>query len=360
MSIYFLLIHEVSHIIKTQKLIDLVNKNIRMNHYFNKVVDNLKRMYNENDLNEEIYAEICAKIFRNKEFIMSLSAKNTLQSRNLIKKIYKSLKKIFNSITKEGRYENFVQDLEAKWRESYITQNNNLDGTRYHVSQNSLSDINSLLNGNYDTSQDIRLRDYTPKELVNMGIKNLPMLMNSSHVLDNILTEQEAKDRGIYKPGTNYHKLGIKNYLEIINAMDSPAAIYQWISKPEMKYGVNDYVVLTNKKIDGKDSIVPIYIETKGNYNYARLDTNKIKSVYNEIGLESKFEQNVKNGNMIKVYDNKKTNIATTINNAATGNSFITNNIPQSNTNVKLSTSSTKYFIQKSENDTKELESSSF
>ena len=125
---------------------------------------------------------------------------------------------------------------------------------------------------------------------------------------------------------------------------------------PGMKYGAKDYIVLTNKKVDGKDSIVPIYIETKGNYNYARLDTNKIKSVYNEKGLENKFEQNVEKDNMIKVYDNKKTNIATTVNNAATGNSFNTDNIPQSNTNVKSDISSTRYSMQENENNTQKTE----
>lgn len=354
----FLLCHEITHGIETDNMKQLVLDYASKNSEFNQALKSLKQNYGVDDVTSEVVSDISGQLFGNQEFINSLSMKNTNESKSIIKTIYESIKHLLNSLTDAGRYRNFLQDLESKWREAYRTQSNNLDEKQYHVSQNALSDINSLLNGTYDTSQNIKLRDYTPKELVNAGIKDLPMLMNSSHVLDNILTEEEAKNRGIFKSGTTYHKLGVKNYLEIIDSMDNPVAIYQWIQKPGMKYGNNDFVVLTNKNIDGKDSIVPVYIETKGNYNYARLDTNKIKSVYNDLGLENKLEQNVKNGNMNKIYDNKKTNIATTVNIAATGNSFDMDNISQNNNNVNNDISSTSYSMQEIENDTQELDDS--
>lgn len=64
---------------------------------------------------------------------------------------------------------------------------------KYNISKNAFIDIVNLLNNNYDTSQDIKLRDTTPDILVKCGINNYPMLMNSKHILDNILTEEEAK-----------------------------------------------------------------------------------------------------------------------------------------------------------------------
>lgn len=34
---------------------------------------------------------------------------------------------MLNQLTSNGRYKNFVQDLELKWREAYQTQQNNLN-----------------------------------------------------------------------------------------------------------------------------------------------------------------------------------------------------------------------------------------
>lgn len=186
-----------------------------------------------------------------------------------------------------------------------ITKENNY--AKNNLSKNVLKDINSLLSGKYDTSQNIKLREHTPKVLVKSGIKDLPMLMNSSHILDNILTETEAKNKNIYKRGTNYHGLGVKNYLETINSIDNPVAIYRWTNQQSKKYTDKDYVLLTNNFFDGKQIIVPIYIETKGNYNYTRLNTNKIKSIYGINDIEQTLNNRVKKGQMIKIYEKKRT-----------------------------------------------------
>lgn len=177
-----------------------------------------------------------------------------------------------------------------------------------NLSENILQDITLLLNGEYDTSQTIKLRDHTPEILVKYGIKDLPMLMNSTHIIDNILTKTEAIKKNIYNSRKNYHGLGVKNYLEIINSMDNPIAIYRWNNKKGKKYTEKDYVLLTNMIYNRKQIIIPIYVETKGNYNYTMLDTNKIKSIYGVSNIEQILNQRVKMGEMIKIYDNKKTN----------------------------------------------------
>ena len=162
---------------------------------------------------------------------------------------------------------------------------------KYNISKNAFIDIVNLLNNNYDTSQDIKLRDTTPDILVKCGIKNYPMLMNSSHILDNILTEDEAKEIGIYKKRTNYHGLGVKQFLEIINEIDNPIAIYRW------------------------------------NYNNIRMNTNKIKTVFSGNNLKSLYKKREKSYLMTKIYEKQKTNVATTLNTAVTGNSFNETNI---------------------------------
>ena len=80
---------------------------------------------------------------------------NTPQSRTTIQKIYDSIKRILNNFTSEGRYRNFVQDLEVKWREAYrqitteqavsnlngetkYAQKTLKDGTKYIETENNL------------------------------------------------------------------------------------------------------------------------------------------------------------------------------------------------------------------------------
>ena len=198
---------------------------------------------------------------------------------------------------------------------------------KYNISKNAFIDIVNLLNNNYDTSQDIKLRDTTPDILVKCGIKNYPMLMNSSHILDNILTEDEVKELGIYKKRTNYHGLGVKQFLEIINEIDNPIAIYRWNYNKDKKYGKKDYVILLEIEKYG-ESIITIYVETQGNYNSIRMNANKIKTVFSGNNLKSLYKKREKSYLVTKIYE-KKTNVATTLNTAVTGNSFNEINISQ-------------------------------
>ena len=79
-------------------------------------------------------------------------------------------------------------------------------------------------------------------------------------------------------------------------------SIYRWNDIKGKKYSSSNYIFLTSQKNNGKGIIVPIYIETKGNYNYTRLDTNKIKTVYEVANINNILNQRVKNGEMIKLY----------------------------------------------------------
>ena len=170
---------------------------------------------------------------------------------------------------------------------------------KYHLSINALNDINKLLKGDYDTSQDIKLRDNTFKILVNNGVKDLPMLMNSSHILENILTKNEAIKLKIFKKKTNYHGLGVKKFLEVIYSLDAPELI---LKNKKCK----DYIIVTKLYNNNFEQIiVPIYIETRGNYNNMEIDTNKIKTVYGKRNINNYINQNIKIGKFIIVYNKK-------------------------------------------------------
>ena len=115
---------------------------------------------------------------KNQGFINSLEVQNTPESKNIIKQIYESIVRTLNKLTTKGRYRNFVQDLETKWREAYQTQTNNLsEEIKYHVNKDINKNVDNVLE-NINERNPVKLRDYTPKILVDNGIKDLPMYEN--------------------------------------------------------------------------------------------------------------------------------------------------------------------------------------
>lgn len=195
-----------------------------------------------------------------------------MQKPNLFQKIMNWINdkiELYKSDNKEQT--KFLQDIKKKFELAYRQMNTDglYNTTKYHVSDNALSDINSLLQGKYDTSQNIKLRDYTPKSLVDIGLKDLPMLMNSNHVLSNILTEQDAKNIGKYNDKNNYHGLGVKKFLETIDSLDNLEKVFKH------KNG-KDYIVLTTQyDSNGNKIISPTYVEDKGKYNYVNINPTR-------------------------------------------------------------------------------------
>lgn len=123
----FLLIHEVSHGIKTQEMIDLVNDYASKNAEFNKAVKSLEQLYGKDLTSEEVFADVCGELFGNQEFINNLSVRKP----NIFRQIYNKIVELANKITGNSNEALFIRDLKNKWENAYRTQNNNLDGTQY-------------------------------------------------------------------------------------------------------------------------------------------------------------------------------------------------------------------------------------
>lgn len=123
----FLLIHEVSHGIKTQEMIDLVNDYASKNAEFNKAVKSLEQLYGKDLTSEEVFADICGELFGNQEFINNLSVSKP----NIFRQIYNKIIELANKITGNTKEALFIRNLQDKWENAYRTQNNNLDGTQY-------------------------------------------------------------------------------------------------------------------------------------------------------------------------------------------------------------------------------------
>lgn len=345
----FLLVHEVSHAIKTNEMIELVNDFASRNEKFAESVKEIETRYGKNLTSEEVFADVCGQLFGNEEFIQSLETKNSVESKNIIKQVYELLKHLLNKLTSEGRYRNFVQDLETKWRNAYKNTTmqqtvNNLQNEKFHLSRNALNEVNDALNNkNTDINSMVKLRDYTPKQLVSVGVSDLPMLVRKGHLRENILTDTEANNKGYSTKGKHYHGLGIDTYMKAIDSLDEPIAVYQYTDKG--KYSKDNFIVLTEVKDSSNNNIiVPIEIHKKGQYNKVEVDTNRIKTTY---GRETTnyFNNMVKEGNLIEVYKKRSTKLPMQSGNFSTS---VGNNISQSNTNVNRDTS-TKYSMQLNE-----------
>ena len=164
--------------------------------------------------------------------------------------------------------------------------------------------IDEVLNNIYERKP-VLLREHTPQILINLGVKDLPMYENPSHIRKNILTINEAKKIGLkIRYNDHYHGLGKDIFLKVLDSLDSPRVIFKCKNK-------NDYIILTNIKDLNKDNIiVPIEINSKTRMDNLSLTINRIKTIYgydkNIKDLNLYIKSNIKNNNFSKIYEQKK------------------------------------------------------
>ena len=153
--------------------------------------------------------------------------------------------------------------------------------------------------GNRNYRQPVMLRESTPDVLVKLGIKNLPMYENPAHIRNNILTESEAKNAGIFRDGDHYHGLGKDTFMEAINALDVPRAVFK---NNDLD---NNYFILTAVKDgNGNTVVVPIEVETTTVANYMKIDTNRVKTLFgydDNVGLNRYIKDNIKSNKFTKI-----------------------------------------------------------
>ena len=164
---------------------------------------------------------------------------------------------------------------------------------------------NVLLNG--ATRTDIKVRDGTPQLMLEVGVRDLPMLM--SHVVENILTEAEARKRNLrVDKSVHYHGLGKELFIEVIESLDRPAAIFQWQPNSTNNYGNKDYIILTSLlNRENERIIVPIFVETRGNHlelitgEVETIDTNKVKTIYGKNHVFQFLNKYIQEGSLRKL-----------------------------------------------------------
>ncbi len=214
---------------------------------------------------------------------------------------------------------------------------------KYLLSKNVLQEVSKVImqtqkEAEKDNTQFVKLKDNTIKKLVDYGVKDLPMLERVGHIRENILSEELAKKLGFSTKNKHFHNLGVKTYLEIINAMDNATSIYQYTDDSK------HFIIETPLEIDGVKTIVPVYIEQIGIYNNISINFNKIKTTFiPDIDYINKLLK-YKKIKEIFIGDNYQQK------------SLTNDNIPQSNKDVK-SDISTKYTMQDTKNNTQNCKS---
>lgn len=349
----FLMVHEVSHAIKNNEMIELINDFASRNEKFAESVKEIETKYGKNLTSEEVFADVCGQLFGNEEFIQSLETKNTVESKNIIKQVYELLKHLLNKLTSEGRYRNFVQDLETKWRNAYRNTTmqqatNNLNGKNnfskrmggYFAEINtSINDIGKFKINNYDNLKEVKKKvfDYYKDSYISNEQISKP--------IENIDTGLKIE---IWKSGIN-ETFGNANYYKNLSLQDKKIKLATMDSLAKMiKYGEVRAKNTTNYH-NAKSTAMYYYLEhpiiVDGTQYMVNMDIRKVPETNGRFYIHS--------------INTKK--IGTTGNSKSRPLTVPTSidNISQSDTKVNRDTS-TKYSMQLNENNTQELDNSSF
>lgn len=222
------------------------------------------------------------------------------------------------------------------------------------VAESLNKDIDDLLKSKYNMLNEVLLRDNTPQILVNYGISDLPMYINPTHLLENLISKTKARNMNIFKDDVNYHNLGKETFIKVMEALDNPIAILKSVSKTGAKNSVVIITDVMNK--NNEHVIVPVYLNGKATYNNVRIDTNKIKTTYGKADIRDFVDRTVKKDYKNLIYLTKDKNKRQFINGLGLQlsnsiNSASSNSIAQKNKTVKSNTT-TNSNMQKSKNNT--------
>lgn len=256
---------------------------------------------NLTDFHKREFSNICMILF-----FLLFSIENTLFIWYNSKCSYSKLP--LNFILKFNNYP--IKKFNIKSEENIRMQNNSNE--RY-VREKLSTDIDAIISGKYNQNDDVMIRKNTPTILVEHGIKNLPMLMNQNHIKSNILSKTKAKKLGIFNKDNNYHNIGKQAFLKSIESMESPLAIIKSISKNGKQ---KTYVIVTEVQNEkGEYVIIPVYLETRGNYNNVSIETNKIKTIYGKKDIKDFVDRTIQddiNNIIYLIKDKSKRRLITT------------------------------------------------
>lgn len=245
-------------------------------------------------LEKELVADLVGDyLFTDAEFINRLSTGD----RNTFEKIFDEIKYLCRVVTAGSKEAKQLEKVKRAFEDAYRRDAKNTaddGGVRYSVSQrNSASGyVDKSREGGYDFTKSFaeQIEDYqngvfpekdtflvgkTPDVLTRIGLAKLPLTMNQTHV--------DYSLNGSYKGSAervNDHMLSPEQLAEIPELIADPVAIIQdrqlW-EKKAREYSVD---VLVGMEINGKKTLVPINVNSRGQINGTEIDSNRIQTVH--------------------------------------------------------------------------------
>ncbi len=217
------------------------------------------------------------------------------------------------------------------------------NGVSYSISPNAKNEVHKAVT-DISVRDEISLTDNTPSIISSQkGAKNLPMMMNASHVRQNILTADEARQLGIVVDKSqedHWHGLGEDLFLKVIDGLDDVELAYRGTKTATDPSRRENYFLLISKITDasGNTINVPVYINEKGQYNRVFIDINKVATVFGRNNFNEYISNQLKKGELVRIKNRSKSASERTAPIAAGYNASASDNsIPNSDENVNTS-----------------------
>jgi len=337
----FIAIHELTHAIGTDQMKNIIQKYRNSNTEFDTAVQQLLKNYNVDEINEEAMADVAGQLFGNQDFINNLSKTQP----SLFRKLYNEIKYLWHQFRGYKNQNEFIEDLQYKWEQAYRSNAglNNTNSYSVETLKNGKSYV-KLEDNIFETEDGLPMsqreiyNSLIGKEIVlNDGIKakivnRLPSKNMYNELFKRYPTYQNVKDIKTINNRIN------ENFTELLENSDN-------ISPNEPDYNGRHQ----KQKINSFDTRKVSFFD--GNKAY---DLDLSIAQLNDGTYIAYAKKNLKpNNNLLNEIKKERSMSKSQLTSAG-------NNIPQINKNVKSDTSSTKYSIQESQNNTQELNNSSF
>ena len=339
----FTMAHEITHFIrqwspaKFEKLAKFLfeqygEKGVSVDALIKEQIAKAKR--NGRDISyDEAYEEVVAssmegmladgKVFEKLALLKERDAGLVEKIKSIIQSLINRIKKAYAGLTHESREGKLVAGMLAsaeKMRDLFTDalidagetfQNTDVqkdtdvsEKVQYSLREDVEQEIEKVLSDK-TYSGEIKLTDSSPSILLGQkGVRNLPMVMKATHIRENILTREEAKNNGFtVRTNVNYHGLGKELFLKVINDLDNVKEAYRGTPNADNSTRRENYFLLISQYKDNGGNIinVPVYINEKGLYNRIFIDTNKIATVFGRNELRKYLNRQLEKGNIVRI-----------------------------------------------------------
>lgn len=183
-------------------------------------------------------------------------------------------------------------------------KSDSIDNVKYSIKESAKYEIKKVLSDKYYNNE-VVLTDNTPNILLNQkGVKNLPLAMRGSHIRENVLTAEEAKQKGLrVNKSIHYHGLGENLFVDVIDTLDEVTEAFRGTKNAENSSRRENYFLLISTKTDKDGNIIniPVHINETSLYNNVFIPTNKVATVFGRTELRKYINEQVERGNLVKI-----------------------------------------------------------